>query len=258
MKAVNNKVSLYLFLLFFFFGMGGGGVKRTKFTYVSFFSIVEVVLHNDILTLNVFRGGWHKKELWSSWITKHSITPLRKSKARMTQHIKFLIACWLASWGVQIIMGTEGNDKGEVCTWAKCPIGAGAMPSSIHTFMILWLGHPFKSAPSGPVVCVFLLSSAVTNHKAFCLPLWVGLEIELLSSLQVTNSISESQVPYCRSFPYLLTPTTVLSTLSSLILIGVKHLSGLQAWQITPFPYWGLLHLFICHACLFVPALGGA
>lgn len=67
MKAVNNKVSLYLFLLLFFFlEWGEGGVKRTKFTYVSFFSIVEVVLHNDILTLNVFRGGWHKKELWSS------------------------------------------------------------------------------------------------------------------------------------------------------------------------------------------------
>ena len=68
MKAVNKMVSLFLFLLLFFvfFGMGGGGVKRTKFTYVSFFSIVEVVLHNDILTLNVFRGGWHKKELWSS------------------------------------------------------------------------------------------------------------------------------------------------------------------------------------------------
>lgn len=57
MKAVNKKGSLFLFLLLFFvfFGMGGG-VKRTKFTYVSFFSIVEVVLHNDILTLNVFRG----------------------------------------------------------------------------------------------------------------------------------------------------------------------------------------------------------
>ena len=65
MKAV-NKVSLFLFLLLFFvfFGMGGG-VKRTKFTYVSFFSILEVVLHNDILTFNVFRGEWHKKELWS-------------------------------------------------------------------------------------------------------------------------------------------------------------------------------------------------
>ena len=66
MKAVNKRVSLFFFLLLFFvfFGMGGG-VKRTNFTYVSFFSIVEVVLHNDILTLNVFRGGWHKKELWS-------------------------------------------------------------------------------------------------------------------------------------------------------------------------------------------------
>lgn len=66
MKAV-NKVSLFLFLLLFFvFLEWGGGVKRTKFTYVSFFSIVEVVLHNDILTLNVFREKWHKKELWSS------------------------------------------------------------------------------------------------------------------------------------------------------------------------------------------------
>lgn len=68
MKAV-NKVSLFLFLLLFFVFLecgGGGGVKRTKFTYVSFFSIVEVVLHNDILTLNVFREKWHKKELWSS------------------------------------------------------------------------------------------------------------------------------------------------------------------------------------------------
>lgn len=66
MKAVNKKVSLFLFLLLFFvfFGMGGE-VKRTKFTYVSFFSIVEVVLRNDILTFNVFREGWHKKELWS-------------------------------------------------------------------------------------------------------------------------------------------------------------------------------------------------
>ena len=143
MKAVNKKVSLFLFLLLFFvfFGMGGGG-KKNKIYICKFFSIVEVVLRNDIRTFNVFREGWHKKELWSLWITEHSITPLRKSKARMTQHIKFLIACWLASWGVQIIMSTEGNDKGEVCTWAKCPIGAGAMPSSIHTFMILWLGHP--------------------------------------------------------------------------------------------------------------------
>lgn len=66
MKAVNKKVSLFLFLLLFFviFGMEGG-VKRTKFTYVSFFSILEVVLRNDILTFNVFREGWHKKELWS-------------------------------------------------------------------------------------------------------------------------------------------------------------------------------------------------
>lgn len=66
MKAVNKKVSLFLFLLLFFviFGMGGG-VKRTKFTYVRFFIIVEVVLRNDILTFNVFREGWHKKELWS-------------------------------------------------------------------------------------------------------------------------------------------------------------------------------------------------
>lgn len=65
MKAV-NKVSLFLFLLLFFVFLEWGGVKRTKFTYVSFFSIVEVVLHNDILTLNVFREKWHKKELWSS------------------------------------------------------------------------------------------------------------------------------------------------------------------------------------------------
>ena len=63
MKAVNKKVSLFLFLLLFF--LEWGGVKRTKFTYVSFFSIVEVVLRNDILTFNVFREGWHKKELWS-------------------------------------------------------------------------------------------------------------------------------------------------------------------------------------------------
>ena len=140
----------------------------------------------------------------------------------------------------------------------SAPLGQGLC---LVQFILLWSfgsDTPFKSAPSGPVVCVFLLSSAVTNHKAFCPPLWVGLEIELLSSLQVTNSISESQVPDCRSFPYLLTPTTVLSTLSSLIPIWVKHLSGLQAWQITPFPYWGLLHLFICHSRLFVPALGGA
>ena len=66
MKAVNKRVSLFFFLLLFFVFFGMGGVKRTNFTYVSFFSIVEVVLHNDILTLNVFRGGWHKKERWSS------------------------------------------------------------------------------------------------------------------------------------------------------------------------------------------------
>lgn len=67
MKAVNKRVSLFFFYFcFLFFLEWGGGIKRTNFTYVSFFSIVEVVLHNDILTLNVFRGGWHKKELWSS------------------------------------------------------------------------------------------------------------------------------------------------------------------------------------------------
>ena len=56
-KLLTRRVLCFCFYFcFLFFLEWGGGVKRTKFTYVSFFSIVEVVLHNDILTLNVFRG----------------------------------------------------------------------------------------------------------------------------------------------------------------------------------------------------------